>query len=311
METESLAPIVLFVYNRLAHTRATVEALQRNKGAAESELYIYSDGAKTESGRAVIEEVRQYIRSIQGFKRIHIVEKENNQGLSESVITGVTEVLKRYDQVIVLEDDLITATDFLEYMNQALAFYKDDLSIYSISGYTFPSPHLTEIKGDIFLYPRPASWGWASWKNRWENAEWSMKDFDRFSKDPLAVRSFLQGGEDLYIMLLKQQKGLIQSWAIRWTYTHFVNQAYSLYPAKSKVKSIGTDSSGTNLPTTTKYNTAISEGTLSFVLSPQPNYHLITQLKDFYKPSFQRRLINWYKFGRSALWSALTVSDKF
>lgn len=297
MDRSNLAPIVLFVYNRLAHTRATVEALQKNNGAAESELYIYSDGAKTESGRASIEEVRAYIRSIEGFKSIHIVEKENNQGLSESVITGITEVLQKHDNVIVLEDDLITAPDFLEYMNEALIFYKDDSSIYSISGYTFPSPHLKEIKGDVFLYPRPASWGWASWKNRWAKADWKMADFATFREDKPAVRSFIRGGEDMFIMLLKQQKGFIQSWAIRWAYTHFIHQAYSLYPVKSKVRSIGTDNSGTNLPSTKKYDTEVHEGRLHLEPQPKPDYSLIFKLKDFYAPSFQRKLINWYKFG--------------
>ena len=297
METRLFAPIVLFVYNRLAHTRATVEALQKNKGAAESELYIYSDGAKTESGSAAIEEVRRYIRSIHGFKRLHIVEKEKNHGLSESVITGVTEVLQQHNEVIVLEDDLITASDFLEYMNQALVFYKDDFSIYSISGYTFPSSHLKEIQGDVFLYPRPASWGWASWKNRWEKADWKMNDFATFREDKTAIRSFLKGGEDMYMMLLKQQKGLIQSWAIRWAYTHFVQHAHSLYPVQSKVRSIGTDSSGTNLPSTKKYDTEVHEGQLHLVPQLKPDYPLIFKLKDFYRPSLQRRLINWYKFG--------------
>ena len=300
MKTEQFAPIVLFVYNRPAHTQATVEALLLNKGAGESELFIYSDGAKSESGRAEVEKVRQYIRSIEGFKSIHIVEKEFNQGLSASVIAGVTEVLQQYEQVIVLEDDLITSTDFLEYMNQALSFYKDDLSIYSISGYTFPSPLLKEIKEDVFLYPRPASWGWASWRNRWSKADWAMSDFNQFSEDIPAIRSFLKGGEDLFIMLLKQQKGLIQSWAIRWTYTHFKDHAYSLYPTQSKVRSIGTDSSGTNLPATKKYDTLVYEGKLHFIPQLKPDDSLIFRLKDFYTPSFQRRIINGFKFGLSS-----------
>ena len=42
------APIVLFVYNRLWHTQQTVEALQNNVLAKQSELYIYSDEANTE-----------------------------------------------------------------------------------------------------------------------------------------------------------------------------------------------------------------------------------------------------------------------
>jgi hypothetical protein len=43
-----LAPIVLFVYNRPWHIQQTVEALQKNELATESELFIYSDEAKNE-----------------------------------------------------------------------------------------------------------------------------------------------------------------------------------------------------------------------------------------------------------------------
>jgi len=46
-----LAPIVLFVYNRPDHTRQTVEALQKNELAKESELFIYSDAAKNETAK--------------------------------------------------------------------------------------------------------------------------------------------------------------------------------------------------------------------------------------------------------------------
>ncbi len=297
MKTDALAPIVLFVYNRLHHTKATVEHLLLNPLAKESALFVFSDGGKSEEAKQKVSEVRAYIAAIRGFKTIHIVEKEKNEGLSASVIAGVTEVLKTYDKLIVLEDDLIVTPDFLEYMNHALCMYENNWDIYSISGYTFPSPLLNQIKEAVFLYPRPASWGWATWKNRWEKADWSMKEFDTFSKDRNAIRAFLKGGEDMYMMLLKQQKGLIQSWAIRWAYVHYKQHAYSVYLKKSKVKSIGTDSSGTNLPTTKKYDTLIYSETVKFPEVLLPDHRLISLLKDFYRPSFIRKLINGYKFG--------------
>ncbi len=297
MKTAALAPIVLFVYNRLHHTRQTIEALQKNTLAQDSELFIFSDGYKDDVGKPKVLEVRKYIASVTGFKKISIIEKQHNEGLSASVIAGVSEVLQTSDRVIVLEDDLITSADFLVYMNQALSFYQNNLMIYSISCYTFPSPHLKEVKEDVFLYPRPASWGWATWSNRWEKADWSMNDFTMFSQDKTAIRKFLQGGEDMYMMLLKQQKGLIQSWAIRWAYVHFKENAYSVYLKKSKVRSIGTDNSGTNLPHTTKYDTPIYEAIVSFPQHILPESELIYRLKDFYRPSLLRKCINTYKFG--------------
>ena len=40
------APILLFVYNRPAHTRQALEALSRNTLAAASDVFVYSDVRK-------------------------------------------------------------------------------------------------------------------------------------------------------------------------------------------------------------------------------------------------------------------------
>ncbi len=57
------APIALFVYNRPWHTRQTVEALQRNELAAESELIVFSDGEKAGDGRQRTEDRGQTTES--------------------------------------------------------------------------------------------------------------------------------------------------------------------------------------------------------------------------------------------------------
>ena len=71
---DNLAPIVLFVYNRPDHTKQTIEALQKNELAKKSELFIYSDAAKNENAEKKVNEVREYIKSIDGFKKITIIE---------------------------------------------------------------------------------------------------------------------------------------------------------------------------------------------------------------------------------------------
>ncbi len=85
-----LAPIVLFVYNRVNHTRKTIEALKENQLANESYLYIYSDAAKTENEKESVDLVRQYIHTITGFKEIIIIKREKNWGLADSIINGVS-----------------------------------------------------------------------------------------------------------------------------------------------------------------------------------------------------------------------------
>jgi GT2 family glycosyltransferase len=165
---ENLAPIILFVYNRSEHTRQTVEYFSKNSLAESSKLFIFSDGPKNEKDKQKVSEVRKYLKSIQSFSEIKIVEREKNLGLANSVISGVNQIFKSYDKAIVLEDDIISSPSFLSFMNDALDFYKEDKRIFSVSGYPYPVKIPDSYSKDVFIAHRASSWGWGTWKDRWE-----------------------------------------------------------------------------------------------------------------------------------------------
>jgi hypothetical protein len=125
-------------------------------------------------------------------------------------------------------------------------------------------------------------------------ADWQVSDYASFIKDKEQIKSFVAGGEDLLYMLKKQQKGLINSWAIRWTYAHFRQQAYCLHLVQSKVHNIGTDNSGTHLSATRRYHAVISEAAYQLPLTIEPDLKIITNLQCFFKPTILRRLRNWW-----------------
>ena len=242
-----LAPIVLFVYNRPWHTQQTIEALQKNKLAKESELFIYSDAPKNELTAEKVAEVREYIRTIDGFKKATIIERDKNWGLANSIIDGVTKIINEYGKIIVLEDDLIVSINFLTYMNESLNVFKDRKDIFSVTGFNFPTNimHIpTSYKEDIFLSYRFMSWSWGSWQDRWNKVDWNIEDFDNFQKNKKQISNFNRGGQDLYPMLKSQMSGKIDSWAIRFCYAHYKNDALCVYPVKSLVNNEGFDGSG-------------------------------------------------------------------
>lgn len=251
-----LAPIVLFVYNRPLHTRRTIEALQKNKLAPESELIIFSDGAKNGQPWDDILEVRRYLRTITGFGEIKIFERDANWGLANSIIDGVTSVISNYGKAIVMEDDLLTSPYFLTFLNKALDFYSSFPAVFSISAYNHPSALMPFPRGyedDVYCSPRNFSTGWGTWKDRWENVDWQVKDFAGLSKSISRIRAFNRGGEDLYGMLAAQRRGEIDSWAIRWTYAHFKSHAVSVCPVLSYINNIGHDGSGVHCGTSNRY----------------------------------------------------------
>ena len=158
---KELSPIIVFVYNRLEHTKNTIDALSKNELAKESELWIFSDNAKNEKDIEKVENVRTYIHSIEEqklFKSVKIIEADKNKGLANSVIDGVTKVINNSNKVIVVEDDLITSKYFIKYMNEALDFYEKDEKIWSISGYNLPIKIHNDYKSDVYLGYRGCSW---------------------------------------------------------------------------------------------------------------------------------------------------------
>jgi len=293
----NLVPILLFTYNRVDHLNATIDSLLKNNLAAESDLIIFSDGPKDNTEKNNVARVREQLTKVSGFKSIKIIEREINFGLADSIITGIEETFKEYEKVIVLEDDLVFSNNFLQFMNDALNFYSDHKNIFSISGYSHPLEIPSSYKDDVFILPRASSWGWATWKDRWEKADWAVKDFPEFRKDKILQKAFNRGGEDLTPMLKAQMFGYIDSWAIRWVYAHFKNTAYSIYPVKSKVNHIGDDFSGTH----THKNIFFSEldnsqSVTKFISNPMPDNNILMSLNNLVKPSLIRKTINYFKY---------------
>lgn len=258
--TSSLAPICLFVYGRLEETRRTVQALQANFLAPESDLHIFSDGPKP-GAEAKVEAVRAFIREIDGFKTVTLHASPENRGLARSVISGVTQVLGQSGKVIVLEDDILTSKNFLSFMNQSLDFYETAPRIFAVSGYAYPMKSLRNLEYDCTFGYRSYSWGWATWKDRWELVDWDVCDYAAFSSDRRNRRLFNKGGSDLWAMLRKQQQGKIDSWMIRWVYTQHKHHLLDVYPKISKTANIGFSAEATHTDCSDRrYRTQLDSG---------------------------------------------------
>ena len=234
-----LAPICLFVYNRLDETKITVEALKANFLAAESKLFIFSDGFKNAETQSKVEEVRAYIKTITGFKEITLIECAVNKGLASSIIAGVTKIVNTHGTVIVLEDDLVTTPNFLDFMNQSLQFYENNTSIQSISGFSLKIKNPLK-ESDVFFNSRAFSWGWATWENRWDENIFDLNYItDTIASKPNILKNFnKQCGNDISEMLLNSISGKNNSWYVRWAFDHFITKRLTVYPFLSKVYNI-------------------------------------------------------------------------
>jgi len=285
-----LAPIVLFVYNRPWHTQQTVEALLKNTLAGESKLYIYSDAEKTSKDQKNVQKVRDYIRSISGFYEIEIKERQENWGLAASIIDGVSSIVNEYGRVIVLEDDLVTSSYFLKFMNDALERYAHIDRIMHISGWNYP---IDSSEGDdIFLWRLMNCWGWATWKNAWSS----------FSKEPVQLmKSYsaadvqylnLDGAVSSWLEVEANIDGRINTWAIFWYASIIRQNGLCLNPIFSLTDNIGLDGSGVNCGPNDKFKNRLIE---RIVLLPETlneieNKNVTDEIKNFVKIGFLKKL---------------------
>lgn len=242
-----LAPVALFIYNRPWHTEQTLRALKNSKLADQTVLYVFCDGYKSKATikeKESINEVRNLIKREQWCKEVCIVEREQNLGLAESVILGINNVFEKYEKVIVLEDDIVVSPYFLDFMNQGLELYVNEHKVYGVSGYKYPTSETINIKS--FFLPIACSWGYATWKDRWQNVNFDAENLlNKISKKGLKKKMNF-GGYPFYEMLEGQVAGQIDSWAIRFYASMFLENRFFLYPKVSLVENIGFDSSGTH-----------------------------------------------------------------
>lgn len=251
----SLAPIALFVYKRLWHTRQTVDALRKNDLAVESCLFIFSDGPRKDFDRAAVAEVREYIKTVSGFKKVIIIERENNQGLAQSIISGVTQLTDEYGRVIVLEDDLVTSPFFLRYMNDALELYRNVDRVLHVSGSTYPVGDF--CSDDSYLLRVPLCWGWGTWKRAWNLFEKNIEIMNNFDKRMIARFDF-DGTHPFWLQLELNRSGRIDTWFVFWYARVFLSDALALFPRQSLVKNIGYDGTGVHCGKSKDYDVELS-----------------------------------------------------
>ena len=257
MQTHDYAPVVLFAFNRPSHLERTLKALASNDLAAETRLHIYIDGPRSSNDIPQIVGCAKIAARPWSFANIETHVRDSNQGLAASIISGVTAMLEQYDRVIVMEDDLVTSRYFLQYMNDGLGIYADEPRVASIHGWCFP--HSVQSPPETFFLRGADCWGWATWRRAWRYFEPDSGILLKRLAGAGLESAFDVGDSYPYVRMLQDQRaGRVNSWAIRWHASTFLENMYTLNPGRSLVHNIGIDSSGTNCGTTNRLDVPLA-----------------------------------------------------
>jgi hypothetical protein len=279
---QNLAPIALFVYNRPEHTRRTLNYLQKNLLADESRLFIFSDAPKTDDDKAKVEQVRQLIKEVSGFKSVKIILRKENLGLANSIISGVTQLVNEYGKIIVFEDDLLSSPHTLQYFNEALTHYATEERVMHIGAYMY---ELADKKlPQTFFFRAATSWGWATWARAWkdfeEDVEVLLNQFDKQKTDQFSIN----GTMNFWKQLTGFKAGKNDSWAIRWYASIFLKGGLTLNPSTSLIQNIGNDGSGVHSNKENMYQVRIGRAAIKhFPTEIKENQQAYAAIRHFLK----------------------------
>ncbi len=281
---KSLAPIVLFVYNRPIHTSNLLQSLRRCRLSDQSKLIVFADGPKDEASqteRKNINEVRKLVLSEKWCKEVQLIGKQHNVGLADSIVSGVTAVLNQYEKIIVLEDDLVLSPGFLDYLNNALNVFEEEEKIMHISAYMFPVKNKLP---ELFFMNMTSCWGWATWKRAWNHYNPSAEDLLQKLHESERLNEFtFNGRAPFYNHLLDNTNGKIKTWAIKWLTSVFLMEGFCLHPSPSLVRNEGNDGSGTHGSESIFNKQAVADSIVVKTIPLIENNEARKGLEQFYK----------------------------
>jgi hypothetical protein len=237
----AVIPIILFAYARPKHLKRTLACLRENQVPL---IYAFSDGPKTSEAFERVSEVRTILREID-WCEVHITERTENLGLGTSILSGVGEMFKKHEMLLVFEDDLICIPGTYQYLSAALGQYKDTPNVMSVTGFNHPLNTPKHITDQPYFDGRADCWVWGSWARAWEGMHEPAEQL---------VRRCLEKGIDPYkygaslppMAKLELQKNI---WAVRLLYLHILRGGLCLRPPYSMVEHIGVDTDATNART--------------------------------------------------------------
>lgn len=300
MKNKTFAPVLIPTLCRYEHFKRCIESLSNCTHADKTDVYIGLDYPAKDSHWEGYLKIKEYLKDCGNlnFKSLNVVKREYNYGFGPNGNLRLlrNDVFKDYDRCICSEDDNEFSPCFLDFMNKVLDYYKDDLHIASVSGYSQENYASIQTSANLLYLYDSSAWGIGLWRNKdeeflsiprtyFEELVYSLKDFTRlFVKFPAAA----------YMLFTMIKKGRAYGDTMRTCY-NIVNDTYQIRPKKSLVRNHGNDGSGMHC----KKNKRVAHQPISdnYLFDIKPSFNHLERKKMqktvFYVGLSNYRLIAW------------------
>ncbi len=235
-------PLLILAFNRPTHVKRLIDSLRPH---APQKILVSVDGPriKNKNDSEKIAQVLKEIKKIDWTQDIELRIRESNLGLRFAVADAVTWVIDKYGEVIVVEDDIEVGPEFLDFMNQMLDEFRNDVTIGHVSGYNLvPENVITNSQQKFRVSEIPESYAWATWDRAWKLYDPSLSWAGSQSIKSLKIR--LRGLLPAIIWKINFHDARVENlntWAYRWVASLWSNQLLCISPNRNLIVYTGND----------------------------------------------------------------------
>jgi len=250
MHNQKRHPVALFFFNR---KDCLQQVASRVLEADPPAIYLVADGPRPEvEGEAdLCSEVRELLESLPWDCPVHKIYSETNLGCGRRISSGISEVLKQDESVIILEDDILPHQDFFPYCDELLSYYQNDESVFMISGLQYKEK-IGKNNGYTFSF-NSGIWGWATWRRAWRHYIFDPSRYildEWFWKTMVPIRcnnSMEESDHFIKTLYFNHLQNNIDTWDAQWTLCQMRHKAYCISPNWNLVQNIGFGADSTHL----------------------------------------------------------------
>lgn len=239
-------PILFLIFNRPDVTRRVFEQIKKIKP---SNLFIAADGPRSERPDDLIlcQETRNIVEEIDWDCEVKTLFRNENLGCGFAVCSAISWFFEQVEEGIILEDDCMPESSFFEFCSELLGKYKDDDTIFMISG-TNMQNGIRRGDSSYYFSNYPITWGWASWRRAWSRFSYDASDFEQSFNSGMLDHAFQSKKEKFY---WKNKIGMVESkkrniWDYQWFYAVWKNKGITIVPNSNQIINIGFENNGTH-----------------------------------------------------------------
>lgn len=234
MTTYPSIPVLICAYSR---ENEFCNVLSKAISSGTARIYVNIDGTDKPQIIKSQESMISFINHCRTqFPKVEIIVRQSrvNLGAAVSVISSVDWFFSKESFGLILEDDLEFDNSLFHFVSWGASRFEHDSNIWMISGSNFFSLD-GELKGKIHFPSYPVTWGWATWRDKWNQMREEITS-DIVTPSLLAidpVSNFWQVGS------LRAKNGILDAWDIPLAEVMRRLRKFSVVPPVNLVCNIG------------------------------------------------------------------------